>query len=114
MIRRPPRSTRTDTLFPYTTLFRSMKVDQHGADFREFHFEALPVCRLKSLLQRVAADGPVRYLYRQQVALPLELHVGGMQNLDFVDRYAIALQCGLALDDLRLQHFGDEIGRAHV
>src|SRR3546814_17774020 len=26
MIRRPPRSTRTDTLFPYTTLFRSMVV----------------------------------------------------------------------------------------
>src|SRR3546814_12320345 len=26
MIRRPPRSTRTDTLFPYTTLFRSMPV----------------------------------------------------------------------------------------
>src|SRR3546814_7035204 len=25
MIRRPPRSTRTDTLFPYTTLFRSSK-----------------------------------------------------------------------------------------
>src|SRR3546814_19617765 len=25
MIRRPPRSTRTDTLFPYTTLFRSHK-----------------------------------------------------------------------------------------
>src|SRR3546814_7327701 len=27
MIRRPPRSTRTDTLFPYTTLFRSLEVD---------------------------------------------------------------------------------------
>src|SRR3546814_3982758 len=26
MIRRPPRSTRTDTLFPYTTLFRSIRV----------------------------------------------------------------------------------------
>src|SRR3546814_12318147 len=26
MIRRPPRSTRTDTLFPYTTLFRSLAV----------------------------------------------------------------------------------------
>src|SRR3546814_6459139 len=25
MIRRPPRSTRTDTLFPYTTLFRSQR-----------------------------------------------------------------------------------------
>src|SRR3546814_13725949 len=38
MIRRPPRSTRTDTLFPYTTLFRSVRLfyDQsrftrHGA-----------------------------------------------------------------------------------
>src|SRR3546814_13286841 len=27
MIRRPPRSTRTDTLFPYTTLFRSQDFD---------------------------------------------------------------------------------------
>src|SRR3546814_12553488 len=27
MIRRPPRATRTDTLFPYTTLFRSHAVD---------------------------------------------------------------------------------------
>src|SRR3546814_11604818 len=28
MIRRPPRSTRTDTLFPYTTLFRSIVAQQ--------------------------------------------------------------------------------------
>src|SRR3546814_4932207 len=28
MIRRPPRSTRTDTLFPYTTLFRSIVTEQ--------------------------------------------------------------------------------------
>src|SRR3546814_14167445 len=45
MIRRPPRSTRTDTLFPYTTLFRSARqgdviriaghaeADQLGVDF---------------------------------------------------------------------------------
>src|SRR3546814_9258636 len=34
MIRRPPRSTRTDTLFPYTTRFRSVSVSadaQHGS-----------------------------------------------------------------------------------
>src|SRR3546814_5611066 len=30
MIRRPPRSTRTDTLFPYTTLFRSGDVQAPG------------------------------------------------------------------------------------
>src|SRR3546814_17217660 len=29
MIRRPPRSTRTDTLFPYTTLFRSFRQRAH-------------------------------------------------------------------------------------
>src|SRR3546814_11498903 len=28
MIRRPPRSTRTDTLFPYTTLFRSLGAEE--------------------------------------------------------------------------------------
>src|SRR3546814_5331772 len=30
MIRRPPRSTRTDTLFPYTTLFRSVRNNNPG------------------------------------------------------------------------------------
>src|SRR3546814_6742795 len=36
MIRRPPRSTRTDTLFPYTTLFRSAgaRVGRKGAGVR--------------------------------------------------------------------------------
>src|SRR3546814_18247543 len=31
MTRRPPRSTRTDTLFPYTTLFRSQTMTYHCA-----------------------------------------------------------------------------------
>src|SRR3546814_9225554 len=45
MIRRPPRSTRTDTLFPYTTLFRSA-VDEKGrgsADARSLHVGAVTV-----------------------------------------------------------------------
>src|SRR3546814_15241532 len=42
MIRRPPRSTRTDTLFPYTTLFRSQRLDAFellagGEDCRSGH-----------------------------------------------------------------------------
>src|SRR3546814_1639978 len=32
MIRRPPRSTRTDTLFPYTTLFRSSDLSSVGPE----------------------------------------------------------------------------------
>src|SRR3546814_11662321 len=36
MIRRPPRSTRTDTLFPYTTLFRSQgALSAAGGDLRQ-------------------------------------------------------------------------------
>src|SRR3546814_7783010 len=35
MIRRPPRSTRTDTLFPYTTLFRSRQWASLGAQVRK-------------------------------------------------------------------------------
>src|SRR3546814_7950055 len=43
MIRRPPRSTRTDTLFPYTTLFRS-EGDSGGDDSR--HREERPARRV--------------------------------------------------------------------
>src|SRR3546814_10332135 len=57
MIRRPPRSTRTDTLFPYTTLFRSER--RHGARSR-----ACPADR------NAAAGAPHRWL--GGVALRLE------------------------------------------
>src|SRR3546814_10620851 len=58
MIRRPPRSTRTDTLFPYTTLFRSK------GSFGELHAPDLrrcPHCRQCSHDQRASGrqlDGP--------------------------------------------------------
>src|SRR3546814_10222096 len=51
MIRRPPRSTRTDTLFPYTTLFRSgdifvqmlrQQVDDIEFDHREVDVDVPP------------------------------------------------------------------------
>src|SRR3546814_19931696 len=35
MIRRPPRSTRTDTLFPYTTLFRSKQEEKRRSCRRD-------------------------------------------------------------------------------
>src|SRR3546814_5557241 len=57
MIRRPPRSTRTDTLFPYTTLFRSMLyVAGRDADCAVFDIA----------MRLVAADGgdPQRILLK--------------------------------------------------
>src|SRR3546814_2894459 len=50
MIRRPPRSTRTDTLFPYTTLFRSVlrkedKMGHRGSSTAAIAFEGCRVPR---------------------------------------------------------------------
>src|SRR3546814_3030449 len=51
MIRRPPRSTRTDTLFPYTTLFRSCDVRNAG-----YHHIIVTLGQLLQFV-RVSADG---------------------------------------------------------
>src|SRR3546814_1659284 len=54
MILRPPRSTRTDTLFPYTTLFRSRRYAANGAAGPELKLAD----NLGNAVQpRVAADG---------------------------------------------------------
>src|SRR3546814_3817679 len=49
MIRRPPRSTRTDTLFPYTTLFRSLSRLPVGSSAR---MRDGPVTRLRAIATR--------------------------------------------------------------
>src|SRR3546814_7502605 len=65
MIRRPPRSTRTDTLFPYTTLFRSehaLRASYHRTETLSPWFRDCPLGELvgpKLLavrLERFAAD----------------------------------------------------------
>src|SRR3546814_9940856 len=43
MIRRPPRSTRTDTLFPYTTLFRSSHIEGLSNTLLECMASGLPM-----------------------------------------------------------------------
>src|SRR3546814_4507042 len=54
MIRRPPRSTRTDTLFPYTTLFRSAA--QLAADFGLYGLDRLLKARHGLLIEGGDAD----------------------------------------------------------
>src|SRR3546814_18225330 len=68
MIRRPPRSTRTDTLFPYTTLFRSpgtavvpgvgLRIVQAGIPQREKWEPELRVRNFRRHLALSAADRP--------------------------------------------------------
>src|SRR3546814_18215527 len=61
MIRRPPRSTRTDTLFPYTTLFRShRRCCLRGHDHQQNFRWALRcgVCRYPKILNDVRREIP--------------------------------------------------------
>src|SRR3546814_13844682 len=54
MIPRPPRSTRTDTLFPYTTRFRSQD-EREGADVE--HLADQPGEDVRALVQRPPETG---------------------------------------------------------
>src|SRR3546814_10632940 len=56
MIRRPPRSTRTDTLFPYTTLFRSVLHDFGAMRFGQLSQEAY-----------ISGDHEVRQAWLQKI-----------------------------------------------
>src|SRR3546814_15293646 len=51
MIRRPPRSTRTDTLFPYTTLFRS-----RALEFDRAYFAAVLLALERALCQLILVE----------------------------------------------------------
>src|SRR3546814_3457606 len=67
MIRRPPRSTRTDTLFPYTTLFRSV-----GGPFRQSrHADDAAGHALLLLPLGSETDHPVVALVRAALGLQL-------------------------------------------
>src|SRR3546814_20923783 len=57
MIRRPPRSTRTDTLFPYTTLFRSRGSIMSGSSSKKRRFALFSILLAATLTPSAAAAG---------------------------------------------------------
>src|SRR3546814_15138056 len=84
MIRRPPRSTRTDTLFPYTTLFRSPDDAPRPAAFFDGFELPLPERPLApvallpapySRLPHLIVDGPGRFEGAMDQARGLEIAV---------------------------------------
>src|SRR3546814_16459709 len=101
MTRRPPRSTRTDTLFPYTTLFRSIRqshfddlvikravdprvesVADHAADV-EARVGAVGVAAEGERMVRTRHDKIVGVEAEDQLArppLPLALHLDGTEG----------------------------------
>src|SRR3546814_9813564 len=85
MIRRPPRSTRTDTLFPYTTLFRCLRSRGHCG--RNAHIVVRPASRGRGpgacpLWRRSAAGpGAVDRLSVGDRRLRSEEHTSELQSL---------------------------------
>src|SRR3546814_18867626 len=82
MIRRPTRSTRTDTLLPYTTLFRSKVADE-----REFTIDVeskTPGITLREMQQPVSAQ-PEEVL-SVPVVLSAPASVKGLQDVVFTIR----------------------------
>src|SRR3546814_5127658 len=70
MIRRPPRSTRTDTLFPYTTLFRSLVLGEMRGQLVGLHAVAGGLQAARQLRYRAHHPGsrPPADQRRQQSA----------------------------------------------
>src|SRR3546814_1962549 len=80
MIRRPPRSTRTDTLFPYTTLFRSIPL------YQTYVFYPSPMDRtLKSMLTRWAKDSKRTLSYLHSSDFTLYRDVAEIRTTDLED-----------------------------
>src|SRR3546814_11848916 len=83
MIRPPPRSTRTDTLFPYTTLFRS-GVEEAGNAIGRLRADAQPMLRAVAV---------------QRHALGIVLGEQRIIGADLLDEAAIARGAAVRHDD---------------
>src|SRR3546814_6012444 len=99
MIRRPPRSTRTDTLFPYTTLFRSAAGDAH----EELHLElALAVLQHR-------ADRRLRHVEQAGGAGDRAGHHDGVEDFHLSEIHALSIGSRAISGN-----YVTQIGRAHV
>src|SRR3546814_4041081 len=111
MIRRPPRSTRTDTLFPYTTLFRSGP-HAHPARAGEgpvFNLEQLAPAEIDFEQRPSGRDAQFA------PALIGHVRVDAIAAARASDRQVAALAVlHLVKHDVVLERVGPQIGRANV
>src|SRR3546814_6024037 len=111
MIRRPPRSTRTDTLFPYTTLFRSEQLAAQPGQAGLAQV-ALGIHVVQAALQHVAAvvADVERLPADDDLAEPGERRGADLLDPDLGVELADRIACAL----VGRTRFDGEIGRAHV
>src|SRR3546814_10982599 len=112
MIRRPPRSTRTYTLFPYTTLFRSLRLADAGHAFGEARPQLLDRLELGRrggpLVGDLGQDLLLHLLHHyleRELALLVGIGVGGLE---------LELVAERGTDEVLVDLRGDRAGAARV
>src|SRR3546814_16089100 len=81
-IRRPPRSTRTDTLFPYTTLFRSFGTEAEAAPAGDVTVDCRGLAARDRLAELRGVRGEMLVLRSREVTLTRsEEHTSELQSL---------------------------------
>src|SRR3546814_7574067 len=121
MIRRPPRSTRTDTLFPYTTLFRSVRSPSRWVARRMERYSSLLLrCRNEcaAAAREVAADlvyegfEPLRCQRAAGMVVFCEWYLDRQLEAD-EQRQRLENDLGVAIDPAdRLRHAIEPDGKA--
>src|SRR3546814_4703679 len=82
MRRRPPRSTRTDTLFPYTTLFRSVaNLRKPNRRFRQPRWQGEDISDKRILVWREQGVGDEIDFSRRYPQIRSEEHTSELQSL---------------------------------
>src|SRR3546814_2309644 len=100
MIRRPPRSTRTDTPFPYTTLFRSLRTP-HRARPRPSPSPPASFGQLRSaILDQLGAA--ILVLDAHRAGAGIEDHLEAGADIGLVLRPTHQFEIGLVGDSVRL------------
>src|SRR3546814_5404655 len=122
MRRRPPRSTRTDTLFPYTTLFRSVTVGNLVDQRANSGIRALACAQADSLLR----DRDAAFVHQSEPQRPPGFGIDGLHRrradasyipavAPFAQRHADPPQVSALLRQaIGIARGPLQIGRAHV
>src|SRR3546814_13378733 len=86
MIRRPPRSTRTDTLFPYPTLFRSILIVEDDAAFARILCDLAHETGFQCLIAKTADEGVLMARQYLPHAVILDIGLPDHTGLSVLDR----------------------------
>src|SRR3546814_7449536 len=107
MIRRPPRSTRTDTLFPYTTLFRSIECLEKKPKHNKRSRDPKPSSKPAKAASRAGSNAGRGFRY--QDAVRSEEHTSELQSLMRISYAVFCLKKKINIKQKIIQKINQEV-----